>query len=122
MPLDLQLGDVTAAGTLLEEGEYLFLIEDAELNEAAEGKTGHNLLLKMVVVEPVEMDGRMLSENLNVQKSTYPFVKRFLNALHGHEVADIRLDETELPGNKIIGVVAHVDGYANVVSWGHYED
>lgn len=124
MPIDLKLSGVEAAGKPLPEGEYLFLLEDAEL-KPAKGGGSTNLVMKLTVQEPEEYNGRKQTETINIQESTYPFVKRFLNELYGYDVGDMTLDESELPGNSIIGVIRHTEDngvtYGNVIAWKHFE-
>lgn len=122
--INLNVGNVDAAGTPLPEGEYLFLIEDATISPAS--TTGDNLKLKMSVEEPVERNGRKHTENLNIQEATLPYVKAFFCAFLGvenDELEEINIDINDLVNNRIIGVIKHVQSngntYGNVVAWKH---
>jgi len=145
--LDLDLGGVASAGKPLPEGDYEFLITDASVQKSKDGNS-HNLKLKLEVSSEEET-GRPHSENLNVQKSTRPFVKAFVTALWGLEDDEVDLihfdfnddEDTKavfeagaaitlqgINGNPVInqtigGTVKHVttDGrtYGNVIAWFH---
>jgi hypothetical protein len=145
--LDLDLGGVASAGKPLPEGDYEFLITDATVQLSKE-KTSHNLKLRLEVSSDDEA-GRPHSENLNIQKSTRPFVKAFVTALWGvedDEVDNISFDFDEdsdtvdafnsgaaitlqgINGQPVInqtigGTIKHVttDGrtYGNVIAWYH---
>ncbi len=137
MSLDFNLGGVSSAGKPLPEGDYSFLIEAASVSEA-KNKQSHNLKLKMTVTS-LEENGRVHTENLNLQEKTLPFVKAFLTALWNVEDDDVEnvsfdIDESdgtvrsvndrEIVGAEIGGVIKHVDAgddsgkvYGNVVGW-----
>jgi hypothetical protein len=145
--LDLDLGGVASAGKPLPEGDYEFLIVDATVQKSKDGNS-HNLKLKLEVSSDEEA-GRPHSENLNLQKSTRPFVKAFVTALWGvedDEVDNVQFnfddsDDTQeifdkggaitvegingapLINQSIGGTIKHVtsDGrtYGNVIAWYH---
>lgn len=135
--LDFDMGGVTSAGKPLPEGEYEFVIEDATVKPAKSG-TSHNLVLKLTVVSENE-NGRVHTENLNLQEKTRPFVKAFFTKLWGMEDDELDnisfdIDETDgtvrgvndrpLVGMNVGGYVKHINDqndpdkvYANVTSW-----
>lgn len=135
--LDFDMGGVTSAGKPLPEGEYEFVIEDAHVKPAKAGNS-HNLVLKLTVVSEVE-NGRVHTENLNLQEKTKPFVKAFFTKLWGVDDDDVDnisfdVDETDmsvravneqpLVGMNIGGFVKHINDqndpdkvYANVTTW-----
>lgn len=145
--LDLDLGGVASAGKPLPEGDYEFLIVDSTMQKSKD-RLSHNLKLRLEVVSDEET-GRPHSENLNVQKSTKPFVKAFVTALWGvedDEVGNITFDFDDdeatqevfeagaaitlrgINGQPVInsrigGTIKHVttDGrtYGNVIAWFH---
>lgn len=136
MSLDFDLGGVTSAGKPLPEGDYEFMIEQATM-PLAKNQQSRNLKLKLTV-QSLEENGRVHSENLNVQQKTLPFVKAFLCALWNCEDDDIdrvsfdvddedvlrSINEREIVGSTIGGTIKHVDDeddetktYANVVAW-----
>ena len=123
------------------------MIIDATIQKSKD-KTSHNLKLKLEVTSEDE-NGRPHAENLNIQKSTRPFVKAFVTALWGVEddevdVINFDFDEDDdtveafntgaaitlqgINGQPVInspigGTVKHVttDGrtYGNVIAWFH---
>lgn len=135
--LDFDMGGVTSAGKPLPEGEYEFVIEDATV-KLAQNQQSHNLVLKLSVVSEDE-NGRVHTENLNLQEKTKPFVKAFFTKLWGKEddeVENISFDVDEetgsvrgvndmpLVGMNIGGYVKHINDkndpdkvYANVTTW-----
>jgi hypothetical protein len=145
--LDLDLGGVASAGKPLPEGDYEFLITDATVQKSKDGGS-HNLKLRLEVSSDDEA-GRPHMENLNIQKSTRPFVKAFVTALWGvedDEVENIQFNFDDSPevqevfesggaitlqgindqpviNMNIGGTVKHVtsDGrtYGNVIAWYH---
>ena len=121
--IDLDFGGVVAAGTPLDEGEYIFTIEDAQVAPSKDGNS-QNLKLKLTVQEPVEFNGRIQNETINIQQSTRPFVKAFLMAVTGlsdEDMQEYKLRPAELVGESVGGFVKHVPNgektYANVNSW-----
>lgn len=123
------LEDVTPAGTPLPEGTYQFLLEDLKAAPAKDGSS-HNLKMKLTVTS-AEENGRTQLENLNVQKSTLPFVKAWLMAMLNQTADECvgfypTVDEDgtvssingeEVIGREVFGTVKHKDGYGNIIGW-----
>lgn len=132
--LSFDTANVASAGKPLPEGDYAFEIEDATMKVSAKGDS-YNLKLRLVVTSENE-NGRIHSENLNVQEKTLPFVKAFLTKLWGVEDEDIPemnfdVDEDDgtlnsingrpIVGSAIGGTIKHIQSgdsvYGNVVAW-----
>ncbi len=97
-----------------DEGEHVFIIEDAEVKPSKAGDS-NNLVIKASVVGG-ENDGRNAIQYFSLKPEALWNVKLFLEAVAGEEMTEINIDESELVGQTFIATVIHSeDGkYANL--------
>lgn len=116
MALDLDFTNVPRSNKL-EEGDYIFVISDAEI-EPNKAKDGQNLKVTFEVDQPAEHNGRTFTQWFALKEKSLWSLRLFLEALLGEEIeGSFQMNESAFPGNKI-GATIEVDGdYNKVTAW-----
>ncbi len=118
MGLNLNFSGVEAAGTFpVFEGDFVFTIKEAVLEASKDGKT-QNIRMQLRCSDGGDMDGKEMRVYQNVQESTMPFVKAFLNAVFNTELeGELDLDVSDLVGNLVGATVTNDGKYNSVEAW-----
>lgn len=112
MPLDLDFSNVERKDPL-EEGDYVFMISDAEI-QPTKAKDGQNLVVTFEVVEPTEFNGRTVKNWFSLKTEALWSVRAFLEAILGEEIeGPFELNEAALPGNKVGATMVKNGEYVN---------
>lgn len=111
--LNLDFSDVKTFDKV-DEGDHVFIVEEAEVKPAKSGETD-NLVITASVVGGSN-DGRSLKQFFNLGPNALWNAKLFLEAVHGETLTSVSLDTDDLVGQTFVGTVQHSeDGkYANL--------
>jgi Protein of unknown function (DUF669) len=117
MSLNLNFTGVeSSGGQVLPEGDYSFVIVDADVKEAKSG-TSSNLVVKVEISEG-EFAGKSFPQYINIQESTMWKAKQFLEAVLGTELdGEFDLDPSELVGQTVNGTLTNDGKYNSVGAW-----
>lgn len=117
MGLNLNFSGVTAAGKFpVFEGDFNFLIQKAEQKPS---KAGNSINIHMTLeCSDGPQQGETMLAVVNVQDSTMPFVKAFLNAVMNTELdGDFELEVSDLVGMPVGATVTNDGQYNSVEVW-----